>query len=370
MSLISFNWNNKLLFIIIQSIIIFICKLKPEFNIFDEKNNLIENIYNRHLSNSFYIFCILFYLISNIQNNNKSYINYYREKNSLIIESKKKTPKNYFSIINFLILIVILIFLNLFDIFCIFLRKKIKVKEFDYNLEGFLFLIVILFSYFLLKIQIYKHQIFSIIISVFCSIIFLILKVEIKSLIYTIFDFINLGLKITLFKFLMIHFFFSPYLILFFEGIISFFICFSIEIYNLIFKKEILTLIFIEKKYFYFVFLFNFIIAILNIIIIYYFSPIFEILAYILFSIIFEIKNFISDKNESKTNLILHIFYLICCLIITEIVVLNFWGLNKNTVFNINKRIREEEFDLFKNETGISFSLFKEENKENNKNEE
>ena len=99
-------------------------------------------------------------------------------------------------------------------------------------------------------------------------------------------------------------------------------------------------------------------------------------MAYILLSFLLQIKDILIEKNvENVFLLVLNVVYLICCLIITEIVVLNCFGLNKNTVFNINER-NKTEFNDFINEETISFSLINEnnesnekENKENNENE-
>ena len=275
-----------------------------------------------------------------------------------------------------LILILILFSLNIFDFFCIFLRKKFSAENYKFELELFFFIIFIIFSKLILKIDFYKHQFFAMFLSIFISIIIFIYEYEINFLIYKIINFTYLALIMTLIKFVMIRFYFSPYLILFYEGLISFFICFSIEIYNLISNKKNNFLIFVEeKKFFFIIFISNFIISILNIIIIYFFSPIFEILAYVLLSFLLQIKEILKEKNEKNVFLFfLNVVYLICCLIITEIIVLNCFGFNKNTVFNIKER-NKNEFETFINEETISFSLIndgsenKENENENNENE-
>ena len=71
MSLISFNWDNKLLLIFLQSFLLFLYKLKSDFNNFNEKINLFENYYNLNLINSINILNIFIYLISIIQSKSK-----------------------------------------------------------------------------------------------------------------------------------------------------------------------------------------------------------------------------------------------------------------------------------------------------------
>ena len=380
MSLISFNWDNKLLLIFLQSFLLFLYKLKSDFNNFNEKINLFENYYNLNLINSINILNIFIYLISIIQSKSKkkNILFFQKENNLLLIENKKsKKTKKLFSKMEILLLILILFSLNFFNFFCIFLRLKFFKKDnYKFELEGFCFLIFIIFSKLILKINFYKHQFFAMFLSIFISIIIFIYKFKFEFLIYQIINFTYLALIMTLIKFVMIRFYFSPYLILFYEGLISFFICFSIEIYNLISNKKNNFLIFVEeKKFFFVIFISNFIISILNIIIIYFFSPVFEILAYVLLSFLLQIKEILKEKNKKNVFLfVLNVVYLICCLIITEIIVLNCFGFNKNTVFNIKER-NKNEFEKFINEETISFSLIndgsenKENENENNENE-
>jgi hypothetical protein len=379
MSLISFNWNNKLLLIFLQSFLLFILNLDSNFKIFQIENNLIENIFNYNLIKSISIFTIFIYLFSIIQSKSikkKFFLSFQKENNLLIIENRKTKSKKLFSKLNLLFLILILFFMYIFKFICDFLRIKYKIKTYRFELEGFCFLIFIIFSKLILKINFYKHQFFAMFLSIFISIIIFIYEYEINFLIYKIINFTYLALIMTLIKFVMIRFYFSPYLILFYDGLISFFICFSIEIYNLISNKENNFLKFVEeKKFFFIIFISNFIISILNIIIIYFFSPIFEILAYVLLSFLLQIKEILKEKNEKNVFLfVLNVVYLICCLIITEIIVLNCFGFNKNTVFNIKER-NKNEFETFINEETISFSLIndgsenKENENENNENE-
>ena len=379
MSLISFNWNNKLLLIFLQSFLLFLYKLKSDFSNFNENEDLIENFYNGNLINSINILNIFIYLFSIIQSKSrkKNHLFFQKENNLLIIENRKSKKKKLISKMKIFILILNLFSFKIFNLFCIFLRLKFSAENnYKFELEGFCFLIFIIFSKLILKINFYKHQFFAMFLSIFISIIIFIYKFKINFLIYQIINFTYLALIMTLIKFVMIRFYFSPYLILFYDGLISFFICFSIEIYNLISNKKNNFLIFVEeKKFFFVIFISNFIISILNIIIIYFFSPIFEILAYVLLSFLLQIKEILKEKNEKNVFLfVLNVVYLICCLIITEIIVLNCFGFNKNTVFNIKER-NKNEFEKFINEETISFSLIndgsenKENENENNENE-
>ena len=98
MNLISFNWDNKLLLIFLQSLLLFLYKLNSNFSNFNKNDNLFENFYNGNLINSINILNIFIYLFSIIQSKSKkkNYLFFQKENNLLIIENKKLKTKKLF----------------------------------------------------------------------------------------------------------------------------------------------------------------------------------------------------------------------------------------------------------------------------------
>ena len=102
-------------------------------------------------------------------------------------------------------------------------------------------------------------------------------------------------------------------------------------------------------------FIFGTILQLLNLLIIFYFSPIFllisEVISPFLLWIVKAIENKITNKNENATleiviNPIGYTIVLFSALIYNEIIIFNFCGLNKNTKKYVNERMNKEIKEL------------------------
>ena len=93
---------------------------------------------------------------------------------------------------------------------------------------------------------------------------------------------------------------------------------------------------------------FRFFINILKILTVYYFTQIHNFTTYILIKL-FDLL--LKKKSEYKYfSILLFIFQFLGLLIFLEIIELKFWGLDKNTVKNIEARISEEDTGLIKDQ--------------------
>ena len=93
---------------------------------------------------------------------------------------------------------------------------------------------------------------------------------------------------------------------------------------------------------------FRFFINILKILTVYYFTQIHNFTTYILIKI-FDLV--LRKESEYKYfSILLFIFQFLGLLIFLEIIELNFWGLDKNTVKNIQARLSEEDTRLIKDQ--------------------
>ena len=216
-------------------------------------------------------------------------------------------------------------------------------------------IIMSIFSYYILKIKLYKHQYLSMIIIIIIGIILIIAEFFTFQLKYyfIILDFfkeIMSSLWIALIKYLMKIKFCTPYELCFYEGflqiifnaiyiLILFFIDKnSITIfpnyYNEINKKELLII-------FSYIIIF-FIYSLFILITIRNYNP-----CYVLFIYNFqEAFYFILDVEEKEWEF--YLFIVLFCilffafLIFNEIIELNFWGLSYNTKKNIDLRAKAE----------------------------
>jgi hypothetical protein len=275
--------------------------------------------------------------------------------NSKIIKSKKKNKSKIFCIIIFMALLICSK--------CFFDNQ---------NKELFLFLpfslnliLSIIFSKFLLKINLYNHQILSIIISFigFFLILFSNLQITLeKFYIYIIISLLNATFISTL-KYSTTIYFISPFLCSFLYGIISFIMCvignIIYDLYN--FNKFSLKQkfdVFHGKMFIIYFLLIIFVSIILKVLIlleVYYFSPILyfisESISRMLY--LFYSKLYLETK-EKKIFIYIFIiigslFEIISILLYNEIIIINYFGLNKNTVKCIKEREIEEKTDVLYN---------------------
>ena len=275
--------------------------------------------------------------------------------NSKIIKSKKKNKCKIFCII----------------IFMSFLTCS-KCFFDNQNKELFLFLpfslnliLSIIFSKFLLKINLYNHQILSIIISFigFFLILFSNLQITLeKFYIYIIISLLNAAFISTL-KYSTTIYFISPFLCSFLYGIISFIMC---VIGNIIYDLYNFNKFSIKQKfdvfhgkmfiiYFLLIIFVSIILKVLTLLEVYYFSPILYFISESISPMLyfFYSKLYLETKEQRIYIYIFIIFgslfEIISILLYNEIIIINYFGLNKNTVKCIKEREIEEKTDVLYN---------------------
>ena len=240
---------------------------------------------------------------------------------------------------------------------------------YDLNLDLFLFLpfsfdliFSIVFSIFLLKINIYKHQILSIIISFigFILILFSNTNITFKNFyIHIIISLLN-STFISILKYSTTIYFISPFLCSFYYGIISLIIYIIGNIvYDLYISKEYTFLqniyAFNDKIfiiYFSLIIITSFLIKILTLLEVNYFSPILYFISKTISPMLFSFYNELIVK-ANKQSIYIYIliiigflFEIISILLYNEIIIINAYGLNKNTVKYIKEREIEENISL------------------------
>ena len=318
-----------------------------------------------------YVFGGLLYFISGIrtkteETRNKAEI--YKSKATIILIYNKGDKKDKKKI--FLILILLSILITISTISNLYALKYVTFE----NRLYYIFYIA-LFSKFILKNEIYKHQKLSLFIAVIGFILLFIQtisKIQGKDIIYNIINFFSAGcysLFIVMIKYLTHKYFFSPLLCLLFIGLFSLIFTFiGFIIYSLIQKEHNFSLIVKNLELFYnneikfYIFfvlalLFTSILQLFEIFVIYYFSPILltvtdsisPMLSWILESFILDFSQ--AKKPSIRDIIIISIGYfiqLIAGLIYNEIIICNFMNFNKNTKKSLQEREQEELLSLKK----------------------
>ena len=260
------------------------------------------------------------------------------------------------------IIFFISVVISLFTICDIY---SINYNSFEERLY-FLFFISI-FSKIILKDDIFKHQILSLIIAslglilLFIPVILVITKDDIIINICIFILSIGYSLFLVLVKYLMMKYFISPYLCTLIIGIFSTLLnIIGFTGYSLI-KKGNLSIITdsfdfnnvsnqIEISiYFSILFILASILQTLSNLVIYYFTPTLLMVTDSIGPMLFWMV-YVLPKGEKKINIIFkflgYFISLFSTLIYNEIIILNFWGFNKNTKKYIEKRQKKELLSL------------------------
>lgn len=257
-----------------------------------------------------------------------------------------------------------------------YLQKIGKVGYLIEKRTGFI-IMVPLFSYLLLDKKLYKHHIFALILALigasivnFCR--FPLGFSDINQILYHIllilFSFV-FAISLVLIKYLMTKYLIiSPYIFLFYDGIfciINLLICILLNypiVVNLndsdneaINSQEendkffinnfvkIFTILKGQNKKFYYSFFLSFISSfcyfIFNTLTLYHFSPYLNVLTDFVTPFLYNILNFIFLENDRRKNNMLRYLYetigyliiIFSSLVLNEIIILNFFGLDENT---------------------------------------
>ena len=300
-------------------------------------------------------------LTKNEESTSSSEIKYiYNDRNNIKLSLKE-----------YLLIIFLGFIVTLFEIISVLIRNK---KVFEERLY-FLFFIP-LFSKLILKENILRHQYFSLIIAII-GIIFLIIPVclviQSEDILANILNFISgvsYSLFLVLIKYMTHVYYFSPFKLCLFFGIISFiftflgfFIYSLIDYHDLTYFKNIFDFsesnnIFLFIIYFIFITIFATILQVMTLLVIFYFSPILLMVTDIISPFLLWIVVTIQDGQDLPDVVLNPIGYLIVlfsALIYNEIIIFNFCDLSKDTKKFIEERLNEENNDLRKtqNELGI-----------------
>ena len=291
----------------------------------------------------------------------------YKERKTLNLIYKEESPNKSKKII-FLILLFMSILLSIYIVIYSFSTGRILFEKRLY----YLFFISI-FSKFILKNEIYRHQILSLSLSLigliilFFPILLIIKQNDILINIFNLISAICYSLFLVLVKHLTHNYYVTPLLCLLLVGCLSLLLTiFGFLVFSLIKSKNFsyLTnnfLLFKNKTdinyYIYgaLSFFFSSLLQIFSFLVIYYFSPILLVVTDIISPMLSWIIISIQDGetyNKILMNSIGYFFELISVLIYNEIIICNFCGLNKYTKKCIVERQNEELHILKEAENG------------------
>ena len=371
--IITFAKLNKYFFILILSPIFFM--LTNFFQYLIQENKIVNKsqLLDSLVDDLSYIFAGLFYFISyfkeKFNKNNEPPSNNENNNSGIIYIYNEGITYNYnpYKVILLIILLSLIIGIN--EILYIIITVK-NVFE-----ERICFLLFIpLFSKLILKENIFKHQYFSLLLSII-GIIFLLIPVGLKfskeDIIPNILNFI-IGILYSLFtviiKYIIEKYYISPLKIGLLLGAIKIFINFIFYIiYSLIvfkdlsFIKDCFDFFPIENKlkisvYIILYIIFYIALNLFTLLVLFYFSPtlimITDIIGPFLLWIAIAIK-YGEEKYEVIFNPLGYLIIIFCSVIYNEIIIFNFCGLNKNTKKFINQRINKELKQIKKNKDEI-----------------
>ena len=302
--------------------------------------------------------------------NKIKYINKFKPNNKDI---KNNSNKKWLIIIILILLAIIQSYLD--TIFINNNNNNNLIEQFLYAL-----FFIPLFSKFILKQEIYKHQYLSLIISILC-IIFIDIPIffifEQNDIIPNIINFIIIicfSLSCVLIKYVFNTFFISPYKLCLLLGIIFIpinligYIIYSLIKYNdLSYFKDCFDFSKVENKtiaiiYIIIYILFNSAYTIFIFIVIFYFSPLLYLVSDTIFYFIYYIIDVI-EYGKLKNNGIVYpiVFFImfLSSLVYNEIIILNFCGLNKNTKIFVEHRQIEESLELSQIHKNITLDVLK-----------
>ena len=308
---------------------------------------LIRSLITAIFDRNFYIFSIILYIIE------KKQIEFMKIKKTKYFSFNKFNRNEYkfikdnnltFNYIKSIFLIFICFFISIF-------LYTIKVNNEDFKLYftslSFAFMTIFFLNFIMFHKKIYKHHklaLYTIILFNIPIFIYYSTKVQIERELYNILYFICYPIIFIIYQFIIEKYYMSIYFIFFIEGLMNFISTIIILIikikknyeYNFNFKDYIINNIF------------YFMLQLFYLINIYNFSPIKCILAelcaralLILCYVVYTIDY--GNVFETIFDIIVNPINIIMILIYDEIIILNFFGLNKNIEENI---IQRQNFDL------------------------
>ena len=353
---------NKMLLMPIISAILYIIMDIIEYYVEMPGSHYIFDFYARGIS---YVMLKLIPIIQRCRNKSVGI----KEKKC---HCKKTTYDLFFIYLTYIIFFLVIIYLN-------YLKSKDPIDTADYKIshykglcfeEALEIIFMVIVSKLLLKMEFYIHHYIGLFIFLVLSLIIDILfnltifKPDILFIcIYIIYLFLD-SIYVTYEKYMMDKLGYSPYNVIFYIGFIFLFTA-TVGVLILSFtggvfyngNKYLIESIddYLNKNgyknvilHLIYLICFRFFINILKILTVYYFTQIHNFTTYILIKI-FDLV--LRKESEYKYfSILLFIFQFLGLLIFLEIIELNFWGLDKNTVKNIEARISEEDTGLIKDQ--------------------
>ena len=349
---------NKMLLMPIISAILYIIMDIIEYYVEMPGSHYIFDFYARGIS---YVMLKLIPIIQRCRNKSVGI----KEKKC---HCKKTTYDLFFIYLTYIIFFVVIVYLN-------YLKSKDPIDTEDYKIshykglcfeEALEIIFMVIVSKLLLKMEFYIHHYIGLFIFLVLSLVIDILfnltifKPDILFICVYIIYLILDSIYVTYEKYMMDKLGYSPYNTIFYIGFIFLFTAtVGVVILNLTggtsyegfegfedyfnkyeYKYVILHIIYLIG--------FRFFINILKILTVYYFTQIHNFTTYILIKI-FDLV--LRKESEYKYfSILLFIFQFLGLLIFLEIIELNFWGLDKNTVKNIQARLSEEDTRLIKDQ--------------------
>ena len=349
---------NKMLLMPIISAILYIIMDIIEYYVEMPGSHYIFDFYARGIS---YVMLKLIPIIQRCRNKSVGI----KEKKC---HCKKTTYDLFFIYLTYIIFFVVIVYLN-------YLKSQDPEDTEDYKIshykglcfeEALEIIFMVIVSKLLLKMEFYIHHYIGLFIFLVLSLVIDILfnltifKPDILFICVYIIYLILDSIYVTYEKYMMDKLGYSPYNTIFYIGFIFLFtatvgvVILSItggtsykgfegfeDYFNKYeYKYVILHIIYLIG--------FRFFINILKILTVYYFTQIHNFTTYILIKL-FDLL--LKKKSEYKYfSILLFIFQFLGLLIFLEIIELNFWGLDKNTVKNIQARLSEEDTRLIKDQ--------------------
>jgi len=339
-SLFSFTKMNK--YYLIPFITPLICfAIRCLMDLIIEENNQMNLLYFPIINSIADIIAGLIYFIQLYQNQSK-------DSNSKRDIKKDKNKCKITCIIIFMSFLVCPFYI------CFILYKELLLFL-PFSLD---IILSIFFSIFLLKINIYKHQILSIIISFIGFIFLLFSNIQItfeKFYMLIIISLLNCT-YISVLKYSTTIYFISPFLCSFLYGLISFIIYNIGSIIYTLYKFKDFS--FMQDIYAFhgkmFTIYFSLLIIVfpilkaLTLLEIYYFSPILYFISETISPMLYSFYIKILSKNGQSNYIYIFIiigflFEIISIFLYNEIIIINACGLNENTVKYIKEREKEEK---------------------------
>ena len=348
----------------------FFCMLSNYLFAYVLKSNVIKKIFFKFIFFQLsYVIGGLLYFISYYKQKKKRRNELNKENNTIKYIYNEQKIKIFTKKILLLLLLISLLIIGKSLILYLSVKNH---NVFEIRLYYIFF--IPLFSKYILKENIYKHQYLSLIISLF-GIIFLIIPIclvfEKDDIIPNLLNIIRASfysLALILIKYLYEKYYISPFISSLLFGIICilitcliFTIYSYIEYHDLSYFNDCLDFSQSENKvkiivYLILSFIFALFLQIFALLVIIYFSPVILIVTDIISPMLYWIVETIQDGYSMPHVIIIPIGYIITLfssLIYNEIIILNFWDLNENTKKYVEQRQNIESMELVKCENNI-----------------